>query len=108
MAKKMKKIVQLKIPRYVWANREFHFPDENGKLYMQLDHLKSEVVEVEKEIKQQTNNHIRGKGFEKQKIAEEIVDVMHSATTLLFILGADIDAAHEAVVRKNKRRGYLI
>lgn len=73
----------------------------NNSAFRQWLHLLSEVVEV----------GIALLGRKKQKAAEEVWDVKHSAETLHRILearGAAIEEAKEAVADNNRRRGYYL
>lgn len=82
----------------------YHFPrarfvDEN-EIYKQLQHIRSEVQEAEREVDQQ-NIYL---------IAGEVMDIYHSAETALRILqekhGVDIRALMHRVAEKNDARGY--
>lgn len=72
-------------------------------LHKQIKHIKSEAVEVELSYLKEDHH------FSIKEVAEEILDVIHSAKTALRIIekrGVDIDAAKERVIKKNQVRCY--
>jgi hypothetical protein len=75
------------------------FAKEN-ELYTQMVHMSSEMEEVW--------NAYHEPGY--QRIAEEIVDLMQSCSTALYIIerlhAVDIDSIVKAVFKKNKARNY--
>lgn len=89
--------IQLYIPSYKWSK----LPQTSENLDMQLGHLTSELAEVYRA--KQLNEG-------KDRIAEELIDTIHSAYTALKILGFTDDkikTINELVIAKNDKRGYL-
>lgn len=81
---------------------EWQFPPiaEPPSLLMQIGRIRSEVREV-------ANAKLDGEGNER--IAEELMDVIHAAETALRLLPFDeleLDRIKRGVVEKNDRRGY--
>ena len=79
------------------------FPKINAEKYTaydQLEHFKSELLEVVERIDQGDFNGIVG----------EVLDVQHSAETFLTLAeerhGVQVDKVRKAVVKKNRARGY--
>lgn len=84
-------------PRYHF--RRTKFVGING-INEQLEHIRSEIREIEWEIEEGTLFSLLG----------EVIDLAHSVETLIRILqekyNMDIEKARAAVVAKNKERGY--
>ncbi len=75
------------------------FVRENN-IFEQVDHLESELIEVRK-----------AKSIEE--LAEELLDVIHSAETSLrillrdkFIIDTDLERIRKKTLKKNRERGY--
>ncbi len=70
---------------------------DSSELYEQLGHIESELGEIERA----TNKH---------EHIMEIFDLQHSVETVIRILqekhGVDVEAYRQAVIEKNRRRGY--
>lgn len=86
------------------SRRVFSFPrsefvDKNGR-FLQLMHIKSEMLELEEAYFNESDI----------RVAEEALDLKHSAETLLRILeerhSIDIETLREHIIKKNKSRGY--
>lgn len=73
---------------------------EQPKIYQQLAHVRAEAREAEKAEFYNEGN---------ERIAEELMDVIHAAETALRLLPFDeleLDRIKRGVVEKNDRRGY--
>lgn len=81
---------------------QWQFPPiaEPPSLIMQIGHVRSEAMEVVKAKLDHEDN---------QRIAEELMDVIHAAETALRLLPFDeleLDRIKRGVVEKNDARGY--
>lgn len=82
----------------------YHFPRtkhvDTASPYEQLQHIKSEMAELERAYLHEP----------KDRVAEEALDLIHSAETFLRILqerqGIDIESIQRRVIDKNRQRGY--
>ena len=90
------KIERLKIPHYKHA----YIKPTPKNVMVQLMHTHSEIVEAMHACKNK----------DKADTARELIDVIHSATTGLIMLGYTGNKLHLVnyeIVGKNKQRGYI-
>lgn len=71
--------------------------EPHARLSRQLAHVMSEVNESYDALED---------GESSERIAEELMDVIHAAETALRMLGVDVDKAWRGVIEKNSKRGY--
>lgn len=93
----------MKIERMIATPWQWQFPpiaEPSLKLYSQINHVRMEASEAE---------HAEFYNEGDERIAEELMDVIHAAETALRLLPFDeleLDRIKRGVVEKNNTRGY--